>query len=225
MDQLAATLCVPGHALLCDMRSRAVRPVPLDLDACGLVLLVIDTGAPHSHVDGEYRRRRDACAQAAAQLGVPALRDAGLADLDRMTDDLLRRRARHVITENARVLQTAALLEAGDLRAVGPVLTSSHRSMREDFEITVPVVDAVAEALLDAGALGARMTGGGFGGCVIALLPARDVTAAAESVARMMARAGFGAPSSVFLGQPAGGAHAVAATSAGQGALSNPLPL
>jgi galactokinase len=216
MDQLAATLCVPGHVLLCDMRSRAVKPVPLNLDACGLALLVIDTGAPHSHVDGEYRRRREACARAAAQLGVPALRDADLADLDRVPDDLLRRRARHVITENARVLQTAALLDAADLRAVGPVLTSSHRSMREDFEITVPVVDAVVETLLDAGALGARMTGGGFGGCVIALLPSRDVPVAAESVTRMMARAGFGAPASVFLGRPAAGARRVPVRGADQ---------
>jgi galactokinase len=209
MDQLAATLSVSGHVLLCDMRSLVVQPMPLDLDACGLALLVVDTGAPHSHVAGEYRRRREACARAAAELGVPALRDADLAAVDQITDDTLRRRARHVVTENARVLQAAALLRTGDLEAVGPVLTSSHRSMRDDFEITVPVVDAVVEALLDAGALGARMTGGGFGGCVIALLPSAGADAAAAAVTAMLTRTGFGAPASIFRSRPAGGAHPV----------------
>jgi galactokinase len=209
MDQLAATLCVPGHALLCDMRSRAVEPVPLDLDAGGLALLVVDTGMRHRHVDGAYRRRREACEQAAAQLGVRALRDAGVADVDRLDEDLLRRRARHVITENARVLETAALLRKGDLPAIGRVLTSSHLSMRDDFEITVPVVDAVAEALLEAGALGARMTGGGFGGCVISLLTAQDAPIAAEAVTRKLADAGLGAPASIFLSRPVAGAHRV----------------
>ena len=216
MDQLAATLSVPGHVLLCDMRSLGVQPMPLDLDACGLALLVIDTGAPHSHLEGEYRRRREACSQAAALLGVPALRDADLVDVDRITDGLLRRRARHVVTENARVLRTAGLLRAADLPAIGPLLTSSHRSMRDDFEITVPVVDAVVEALLEAGALGARMTGGGFGGCVIGLLPSGDAAAAAADVTATMARNGFGTPASIFCSRPAAGARAVRGSSAGK---------
>ena len=209
MDQLASLLCVPGHVLLCDMRYRTAEPVPLDLDAHELALLVVDTGAPHSHVAGEYRRRREACEQAAAALDLAALRDASLEDVERLTDDVLRRRARHVVTENARVLEVASLLRKGDLRAVGPVLTSSHRSMREDFEITVPAVDVAVRALLDSGALGARMTGGGFGGCVIGLLPRPNAAAAERAVIATMAKAGFGTPPSTFLGQPAAGAHRV----------------
>jgi galactokinase len=209
MDQLASLLCVPGHVLLCDMRYRAAEPVPLDLDAHELALLVVDTGAPHSHVAGEYRRRREACEQAAAALDLAALRDASLEDVERLTDDVLRRRARHVVSENARVLEVAGLLRKGDLRAVGPVLTSSHRSMREDFEITVPAVDVAVRALLDSGALGARMTGGGFGGCVIGLLPRPNAAAAERAVIATMAKAGFGTPPSTFLGQPAAGAHRV----------------
>jgi galactokinase len=209
MDQLASLLCVPGHVLLCDMRHRTAESVALDLDAHELALLVVDTGAPHSHVAGEYRRRREACEQAAAALGLASLRDARLEDVERLTDDVLRRRARHVVTENARVLEVAALLRKGDVRAVGPVLTSSHRSMREDFEITVPAVDVVVRALLDSGALGARMTGGGFGGCVIGLLPRPDAAAAERAVIATMATAGFGTPPSTFLSQPAAGAHPV----------------
>ena len=198
MDQLVSLRGREGHALLCDMRDHATTPVPLDLAAADLAMLVVDTRAPHRHSDGEYGARRRGCEEAARRLGVPALRDVAAADLDdalaRLDDDEHRRYVRHVVTENARVLEVAELLEAGRIRDTGPLLTASHTSMREDFRITVPEVDTAVEALLAAGAAGARMTGGGFGGCVIGLVPADGVEAAADGVRRAFADAGFDEP-------------------------------
>jgi galactokinase len=208
MDQLASLLAVEGHVLLCDMRSGETSAVPLDLGGSGLALLVVDTHAPHRHADGEYAQRRRSCERAAAELGLPALRDATVADLDRLSSDLLRRRVRHVVTEDDRVLDTVAHLRAAEVAATGPILTASHRSMRDDFEITVPEVDVAVDALLDAGALGARMTGGGFGGCVLALLPADEVDAAAEAVTAAYDAHRFAAPS-WFVTSPRRGAHRI----------------
>jgi galactokinase len=206
MDQLASLLAVEGHVLLCDMRSRETSAVPLDLASPGLALLIVDTHAPHRHADGEYAERRRSCELAAAELGVPALRDATVADLDQLSSDLLRRRVRHVVTEDDRVLDTVARLRAGDVAAIGPILTASHRSMRDDFEITVPEVDVAVDALLQAGALGARMTGGGFGGCVLALLAAGDIERAAKAVLAAYETHGFAAPS-WFVTAPSRGAY------------------
>ena len=198
MDQLASLRGVGGHALVCDMRALTTRAVPFDPASQGLALLVVDTHTPHRHVDGEYAARRQACALAAQRLGVPALRDVELSDLspalDRLDDDLLRRVVRHVVTENDRVLQTAHLLTQGRLLEIGELLSASHVSMREDFQITAPTVDTAWQALLDAGALGARMTGGGFGGCVIALIGAEDVESALRLVSERFAAAGYGSP-------------------------------
>jgi galactokinase len=208
MDQLVSLRGVAGHALLCDMRSLTTQPLPLDLAAVGLDLLVVDTRAPHRHVDGEYAARRRGCEAAATTLGVRALRD--VADLDaalaRLDDEEQRRLARHVVTENARVLEVADLLRAGDVAAIGSLLTASHASMRDDFRITVPEVDTAVEALLDAGALGARMTGGGFGGCVIALV-GREACADAESAVRTAFEAAGFADPVVFSASPQAGAH------------------
>ncbi|SCF43891.1 galactokinase [Micromonospora purpureochromogenes] len=209
MDQSAVIRCREGHALFLDCRTEAVEHIPFDLDAAGLAVLVIDSRAPHRHADGEYASRRAACERAASLLGVPALRDVPVADLDaalaRLDDDEIRRRVRHVVTENQRVLDTADLLRAGRVREIGPLLTASHASMRDDFEITVPEIDTAVEAALAAGALGARMTGGGFGGCVLALVDADRADAVARTVTDAYTDRGFPAPTHVTV-LPAPGA-------------------
>ena len=213
MDQLVSLRGEAGHALFCDMRSHETRSVPLDLGSSGLTVLVADTRAPHRHSDGEYGARRRGCEEAARRLGVAALRDVTTDDLDgaldRLDDEELRRYVRHVVTEDDRVLSVVRLLDAGRLADIGPLLTASHRSMRDDFRITVPEVDTAVDALLEAGALGARMTGGGFGGCVIGLVPEQSVDAAGDRVRRAFAEAGFGAPD-LFTAAPAAGAHRIA---------------
>ncbi|SCL53694.1 galactokinase [Micromonospora peucetia] len=198
MDQSAVIRCRAGHALFLDCRDESVEQVPFDLAAAGLAVLVVDSRAPHRHADGEYAARRASCERAAGLLGVAALRDVptdGLADaLARLDEDETRRRVRHVVTENQRVLDTVALLRAGRVREIGPLLTASHASMRDDFEITVPEIDTAVEAVLAAGALGARMTGGGFGGCVLALVDAERSDAVAAAVTAAYAERGFAAP-------------------------------
>ncbi len=198
MDQLASVLCVAGTVLLCDMRSLEVERVPFDLDAAGLTLLVTDTKAPHQLTDGLYGERRASCEQAARELGVPALRDIALSELDdalaRLSSDRLRKRARHVITENDRTLRTAELLRAGAIREIGPLLTESHASMRDDFENSVPEVDLAVEVMLAFQAYGARMTGGGFGGCVIGLFEPRQARAAVVALDGAFGGRGYHAP-------------------------------
>jgi galactokinase len=210
MDQLAALRATSGHALFCDMRTLATEQVPLPLGE--FALLVVDTRAEHRHADGEYRKRREGCERAARLLGLSALRDVSVDGLDaalsRLDDEELRRYTRHIVTENERVLQTVAALRAGDLAAVGPLLTASHASMRDDFRITGPELDTAADTLLEAGAVGARMTGGGFGGCVIALLAPDLVERAAAAVRSAFADRGFGEPAA-FLASPSAGAHRV----------------
>ncbi|HSN06604.1 MAG TPA: galactokinase, partial [Candidatus Angelobacter sp.] len=172
MDQIASTHARAGHVLLLDARTLAVRHIPLDLTGAGLSLLVIDTRVPHRLADSGYAARRSSCEAAARLLGVPALRDVADLDeaLDRLDDETLRRRVRHVVTENERVLRVAGLLEAGDVRAVGPVLTESHHSLRDDYGVSCRELDLAVDTALASGALGARMTGGGFGGSAIALV-------------------------------------------------------
>jgi galactokinase len=200
MDQSASIRCRAGHALFLDCRSLAVEHIPFDLDPAGLAVLVLDSRAPHRHVTGEYAARRAACEAAARGLGVPALRDVPVDGLDaalaRFDDPVVRRRVRHVVTENQRVLDTVALLRTGRVREIGPLLTASHASMRDDFEITVPEVNTAVESALGAGAYGARMTGGGFGGCVLALVDADRTEAVAAAIADAYAARGFPAPQS-----------------------------
>lgn len=204
MDQLASLRCTEEHALLADMRTLTTEQVPLALGSH--VVLVLDTHAPHQHADGAYRLRRESCERAAAALGVRALRDAtDLGQLDRLPEEL-RPFARHVVTENQRVLDMVAALRAGDLPHVGELMTASHASMRDDFRITVPEVDLAAETLMEAGALGARMTGGGFGGCVIAVVDRARATGAGDAVADAFARHGHAAPS-YFMARASAGAH------------------
>ena len=147
MDQAASTLCEAGNALFFDCRSFDVEQVPLDLAAAGLELLVLDTRTPHALVDSEYAARRETCEAAAAILGVPALRDVTDLDaaLDRLDDEVMRKRVRHVVTENQRVLDAADRLHAQDYLGLAPLLDASHASMRDDFEITVPTVDLAVQ--------------------------------------------------------------------------------
>ncbi|GAB3503743.1 galactokinase [Phytohabitans suffuscus] len=205
MDQSAAIRCREGHALFLDCRTLDVEHIPFDVAAAGLAVLVVDTKAPHRHVTGEYAARRTACEEAARLLGLPALRDATLESLSTLDSPELRRRARHVITEDQRVLDTVALLRGGRVREIGPLMTASHASMRDDFEITVPEVDTAVEAALSAGAHGARMTGGGFGGCVLALVDAGETDRVAAAVASAFAQRGF-SPPEPFVAVPGPGA-------------------
>ena len=212
MDQMASMACIAGHVLLLDTRSLVAEQVPFELDAAGLTLLVIDTGVSHALADGAYAERRRACEAAARLLEVPALRDATEADVAAAADllgEVRYRRARHVVTENARVLEVVDRLRAGRLEAIGPLLTASHVSLRDDYEVSAPELDTAVEAALRAGALGARMTGAGFGGCALALAPAVEVGAVTRVVTAAFADRGFRAPT-VFAVHPAHGARRLA---------------
>jgi galactokinase len=198
MDHYASLLGQPEAAVFLDCRSEEARIVPLRLREAGLELVLIDTGERHSHAAGGYAARRASCELAARQLGVRALRDLGPQDLPRAArelDDETFRRARHVITENERVTRTVAALQAGDPAEVGRLLTQSHASMRDDFEITTAALDLAVAAAVAAGALGARMTGGGFGGAAIALIAAPRVTTLTAAVSAELAAAGHAQPS------------------------------
>jgi galactokinase len=195
LDQSASLLCREGAALFLDTRDRGTEQVPLDLAAAGLELLVVDTGTSHTHADGGYGDRRRECEQAAAGLGVPALRDVtdvdGLASLH----GVLLRRARHIVTENARVLEVVRILRGtGDPRAIGPVLTEGHASLRDDFQISTDELDVCVDAALAAGAHGARMVGGGFGGSAVVLVDRDRAEAVAAAVRDAFGRRGFAAP-------------------------------
>jgi galactokinase len=197
MDQYASLLGQPDAAVFLDCRSLQARSVPLRLAPAGLTLVLTDTGERHAHASGGYAARRASCEKGAALLGVPALRDIGIADLPRaeaVLDAETFRRVRHVVTEDARVAATVAGLEAGDLAAVGRQLTASHYSMRDDYEITTPALDLAVETALSAGALGARMTGGGFGGSAITLIEAARVPALTAAVQEALAGAGLSRP-------------------------------
>ncbi len=207
MDQAASTLCRADHALFFDCRSFETEQVPLQLAASELEILVLDTNTPHALVDSEYADRRSTCEAAARMLGVSALRDVEDLDgaLGRLSDPVMQRRVRHVVTEDLRVLEAAATLKAGRLADLAPLLDASHVSMRDDFEITVPTVDLAVEAAREAGALGARMTGGGFGGCIIALVGAGQGETVATHIYRRFESAGYRRPAH-FVAQPSGGA-------------------
>jgi galactokinase len=194
MDQSAALLCQAGHALLLDCRSGIGTAVPLDPGPAGLTLLIIDTGARHEHAAGEYAARRQACEDAAAALGVRSLRDVTDSSELAGLPPPLARRARHVVTENSRVLATAALLRTGQLGRAGPLLTASHASLRDDFEVSWPEADATVATAIEAGAAGARMTGGGFGGTVLALVRAELARPVRAAVAQRFAREGWPVP-------------------------------
>jgi galactokinase len=204
MDQMASMCCRARSAMFLDTRSLEQIHVPLALD--DRVLIVIDVGVRRRLVESEYARRRAECEAAARELGVAALRDATAGDLERLTDDTLRRRARHVVTENQRVLDAAELAGRADVDAIGPLLTASHASLRDDFAVSTPELDAAVEIALEAGALGARLTGAGFGGSAIALVPGGRLD---ELRARLSEAGSCGERRQVFVVAPAGGASRV----------------
>jgi galactokinase len=206
MDQLASLRCIKGHALFLDIRSLEAEQVPLDPEASDLALLVVDTKVHHGNADGAYGDRRATCERSARIMGVPALRD--VTDLDdalaRLETDEQRRRVRHIFTENARVLATADALRAKEWEAVGALMTASHVSLRDDYEVSCVELDVAVEWLLRSGAMGARMTGGGFGGSAVALLPSAAVDDATTSAVRAFRERGWGEPS-VFRVSPSDG--------------------
>ncbi|CAM3052405.1 galactokinase [Tsukamurella hominis] len=204
LDQMGSLFGAEDTALLLDFRTLAVDPVPLRLGDD--VLLAIDSRTPHQHAAGEYRRRREACEAAAAELGVAALRDAPDDAWESLQDEETRRRARHVLTENRRVLDAAAALRRADHAGFGALMNASQASMRDDFAITVPAIDLIADTAVALGAYGARMTGGGFGGTVIALAPAGAARRIAESLPQRIAAAGHPVPTVAAI-RPARGAH------------------
>jgi len=215
MDQMAAACCTSGHALHLDTRDLTRRQIPFDLAAQGLRLLVVDTRVKHSLGDGAYAERRAGCEAGAAALGVRTLREVPHeelpAALERIDEVRLRPLVRHVVTENERVAETMRLLEAGRTHAVGPVLTAGHASLRDDFAVSCAELDLVVEAANTAGALGARMTGGGFGGSAIVLVRAADAEVVGKAVNDAFAVAGHRAPR-IFEAVPGAGAGRVTAS-------------
>jgi galactokinase len=209
MDQMASFLGQEDAAILLDCRTLDARPVDLGFASAGLQVVVIDTRVEHAHATGGYADRRAACERGAAALGVAALRDVSVADLPRaaaLLDEVTYHRVRHIVTENQRVLDTVAVLAEHGPREIGGLLTASHVSLRDDFEVSCPELDVAVEAALSSGALGARMTGGGFGGCAIAVVDVARAGAVQDAAINAFAASGFTAPR-VFTVRPSAGAH------------------
>jgi galactokinase len=210
MDQSAALRCQVGHALLLDCRDGSIAQVPFDLSAHGLSLLIMDTRVEHALDDGQYAQRRASCEEAARQLGLSSLREVDFNNLDeildRLSDHRIRARARHIVSEIERVRKTVALLLEGRVHEVGSLFNASHSSMRDDFEISCAELDLAVEAATAHGALGARMTGGGFGGSAIALVPTESAAEVTSAVIHAFADKDIGPPDcfEVAAGGPAG---------------------
>ncbi len=205
MDQYASLLSGAGSALLIDCRSLDNEPVPLDFEGADLTLLVCDTRVERGLADTGYRDRRETCEAAARTLGVDQLRDASEEDLERLSGDELKR-ARHVVRENARVLEAVRTLRERDFTAFGHLMYDSHLSLRDDFEVSTPELDAFAETAREAGAPGARLTGAGFGGCAIALVSRMEAVPLANSTRRRFEDEGFEEPE-FYEFRPAAGAE------------------
>ncbi|MER5636005.1 galactokinase [Kitasatospora sp. NPDC002227] len=211
MDQMASTSCEEGAALFLDTRDMSSRQVPLELVGQGLRLLVIDTRVKHDLGDGAYAELRAGCERAAALLGLAALRELSLDGLPGALDQLpaeLRPLVHHVVTENRRVERAVEHLTAGELAELGPILTAGHASLRDDYRVSCPETDLAVSAAVEAGALGARMTGGGFGGSVLALVRAEALEQVAAAVTTAFTAAGYAEPRT-FAATPAAGAHRI----------------
>lgn len=219
LDQMSSSFGAAGSVLFIDTRTLEVRPYPFDLAAAGAVLLIVDTKVSHDHGENGYANRRAACEAAAAFLGLDALRDVEAATLDSVAaavadglDETTARRVRHVVTENARVEAFVGLLDSGPLgaggrlREAGRLMVASHASLRDDFEVSCDELDVAVEAALTAGAYGARMTGGGFGGSAIALVDADLVGIVEKAVSAAFAAHGYDAPA-FFPAVASAGAH------------------
>jgi len=197
MDQLASLRGTAGHALFLDNRTLEFEQVPLDPAADGLRLLVLDTRVHHGHADGAYGNRRAACERAAELLGVTALRDVTMDGLDqalaRLPADLLGR-VQHVVSENDRVLSAVTALRARHWATLGLLMDASHASLRDDYEVSCDELDVAVEAARAAGAIGARMTGGGFGGSAVAVVRNADLDAVSTAVVAAFADRGWDRP-------------------------------
>jgi galactokinase len=208
MDQSASLLAQTDFGVFLDCRTLDAKVVELGFAREGLELLIIDTKVAHRHTDGGYASRRASCEKGAAAMGVAWLRDLETSDLARasaLVDDETFRRMRHVVTENARVLETVETLEAKGPRAIGALLYASHVSMRDDFEISIDELDTAVETALRHGALGARMTGGGFGGAAIALVPIERISEVTLAVTAEFETLGYTKPE-IFVVSAANGA-------------------
>lgn len=205
MDQYASLLCQQGCALLIDCRSLLAEQVPLDLSAAGLTLLVCDTRVERRLANTGYNDRRATCARAAQRLGLSQLRDATPKDLERLSGAELRA-ARHVVTENARVLSGVAALRQRDFAAFGQLMWASHASLRDDYAVSAAELDAFVEQARQAGALGARLTGAGFGGCAIAIITSERVAELVNRVTRLFAERSY-RPPAWYTFSPAAGAE------------------
>lgn len=197
MDQTASLFGELDHAVFIDCRDLDATPVELGFAAAGLELLIIDTQVEHRLVTGGYRARRESCELGAATLGVGSLRELSEEDLPRakeLLDDVTFRRSRHIITENVRVLKTVEALRTAGPRSIGDLLYASHESMRDDFEISIDELDSAVETALRHGAIGARMTGGGFGGAAIALTPIEKISEVTLSVIAEFETLGYAKP-------------------------------
>lgn len=213
MDQIASLLCTAGHALLYDAREDTIDQIPFDPVGAGLRILAVDTTVRHGHIYGTYSERRAECEEASRILGVDLLRSVSVNDLEpaleRLGDARLIKRVRHVVTENQRVVDTAVALAAKDWSDTGRLLTAAHASIRDDFEASCPELDLAVDTLLSAGALGARMTGGGFGGTAVSLMPHQQADSAHVAVHAAFADHGF-RPPRTFTVVPSAGARRIA---------------
>lgn len=197
LDQSAVLLAERDHAVLLDFRADTAEQVPLGFEAAGLEILVIDSLVRHDHATGGYGERRRECEEAARIAGVPTLREIPVDEVESWADRMpphVHRRLRHIVTDTDRAARVAALVREGRPREIGPILTDGHVSQRDDFEDSVPAIDAAVEAALAAGALGARLTGGGFGGAAIALVDASESERIGAEVADAVAAAGHARP-------------------------------
>jgi galactokinase len=197
MDQTASFFGQVDHAVFLDCRTLEAKPTPLALRENGLELLVIDTRVAHRLTDGGYAARRQSCEEAAQLLGVSSLRDltAVLLEVSKhLLADVVYKRARHVVTENERVTQTVELLSASGPKSIGQLMVESHASMRDDFQISISELDVAVETAMAEGAIGARMTGGGFGGAAIALIESAKVSNLTASVLDKFREQGFEKP-------------------------------
>lgn len=207
MDQYASLLGEEGSALLLDCRTLVAQAVPLHLRGAQLSLLICDTRVRRALGETAYDARRRECDRVSGMLGLSSLRDAGLDDLERLTG-IEQRRARHVVTENQRVLLGVEALRRTDFEEFGRIMRASHASLRDDYEVSVPQLDAFVESAMAGGALGARLTGAGFGGCAIALVPGDHLEAVKSAAYRQFQERGFTQPE-FYAFAPSAGAELV----------------
>ena len=209
MDQTASMLARADGAVLIDCKSLETTQVSLGLDEQDLIVAVMDTKVSHRHSDGGYRSRREACERGAAIMGVDSLRELGVSDLEaakQKMDDLTFRRVRHILTENQRVLMTVSALADARMDELGELLLASHASMRDDFEISIPELDLAVKTAMEVGAVGSRMTGGGFGGAAIAVIHKAKLKDLEAAVVAAFAEHGYLEPR-VFAVSPSQGAR------------------